>query len=127
MGVVALQSIIQVLGAAVFYSWQDEPECGWVALGLVGRHSFRRHRRLGHGALEEGPGRRGVARLREEDVHHLADLVDRSVDVGVPPPETAVRLVDALLLPHRLAVLAGGFPEQGTEHAPSGRWCSSPP
>ena len=50
--------------------------------------------RLRQGPLEERLRRRGVPALGEEGVHHLALLVNRSLDVGLLAPEVAVGLID---------------------------------
>ncbi len=115
MLVVPFQSVVQVLRGPVLRLWQNGPEGRWIALRLIGGHSYRRDFGLSNSAFEKDLGSFSIAPLREVGVDDLASLIDGAVDVGPFAIEAGVRLINPPCAANRVPVGPGGVLEQRQE------------
>ena len=115
VAVASLQTIIQVLRAAMLCAGEDSTNGRRIARRLVGYDTFWHFACPGDRPFEEGPRRGGVASLAEVCVHYLALLIDRSIAVGPSTVEAAVRFVNAPLPAYRHSMRAGSLCEKRQE------------
>src|SRR5215204_6127689 len=106
MSMVSLQTIVQVLQAAMLCAGEDSTNGGRIARRLVGYDTFWHFACPGDRPFKEGPRRGGVATLAEVGIYDLAILIDRSIAVGPAAIETAVRFVNAPRRAYRHSVRA---------------------
>ncbi len=112
VAVVSLQTIIQVLRAAMLCAGEDSTNGGRIARRFVGYDALWYCACPGDRTFEERLRRSSVAPYAEVDVHDLAMLVDRPIAVGPSAVEAAVRFVDTPFPAYRPSVRAGSLREE---------------
>jgi len=115
VAVVSLQTVIQVLRAAMLCAGEDSTNGGRIARRFVGYDALWYCACPGDRTFEERLRRSSVAPYAEVDVHDLALLIDRSITVGPSAVEAAVCFIHAPLPPYRHSVRAGSLCEKRQE------------
>jgi hypothetical protein len=115
VAVVSLQTIIEVLRAAMLRAGEDSTNGGRIARRFVGYDALWHFACPGDLTFEERLRRSSVAPCAEVDVHDLALLIDRPITVGPSALEAAVSFIHAPLPPYRRSVRAGSLCEKRQE------------
>ena len=99
VAVISLQTIIQVLRAAMLRAGEDGTNGGRIARRPVGYDTLWHCACPGDRTFEEHLRRSSVAPYAEVDVYDLALLIDCSITVGPSTVEAALRFIHAPLPP----------------------------
>lgn len=110
--VIPLNAIVEIPRSPMLDIRQDCPESRWVTLRFVRRDSLRPYGGLSDSSLEERSGWCSVATRRKVDVNNLTVLIYGLIEVGPPPVEAAICLIDSPLCTDWVSMGTGSFLEQ---------------